>query len=56
MKERLLDWLFMFAVNQHQRRRDHKINCATLLNLFYRGYEDYCMEAWIAFQLENKKK
>ena len=56
MKEWLSKSLFMFAVNQHQRRKDRKTNCAALLNLFCRGYEDYCMEAWIAFQIENRKK
>ena len=47
--------LFMFAVNQHQRRKDKKLHLAWLINIFYSGYHDYCMEAWIAWTLENKK-
>ena len=51
----LLDKWFMFAVKQHQRRREHKINLTWFVNLFHMSYADYCMEAWIAWTLENKK-
>lgn len=48
--------VFKFAVVQHQRRRDKKFNITYLINLFNRDYMDYCMEAWIAYKVEIKKK
>ena len=46
----------MFAVKQHQRRKERKFNIAWLVNLImFKGYHDYCLEVWVAWTLENKK-
>ena len=46
--------MFIFAANQHQRRRDKKFNLCWFVNLFNRkGYVDYCMEAWVALYLRD---
>lgn len=46
--------LFILAVGQHYRRKNKKFNICWLINIFYPSYHDYCMEAWIAWVLENK--
>lgn len=48
--------VFKLAIKQHQRRRDKKFNITYLINLLNRDYMDYCMEAWIAYKVEMKKK
>ena len=46
-------FMFLLAVKQHQRRKERKFNIAWFINLFHSDI-DYCMEAWIAWKLENK--
>ena len=47
--------LYMFAYDQHQRRRDKKLNLAWLVNLFYKNNPDYCLEVWVERTLSSKR-
>ena len=47
--------LYIFAYDQHQRRKDKKLNLAWLVNLFYRNNPDYCLEVWVERTLSSKR-
>jgi hypothetical protein len=49
-------YLYMFAIQQHQRRRDKKIHITPLINFFFRDSIDYCMEAWITYTVELRRR
>ena len=47
--------IFKLAVNQHQRRRDKKLNITWFINLFYKkSCYDYCMDSWVTWMLDTK--
>ena len=47
---------YMFCYEQHQRRRDRKLNAAWLVNLFYRNSPDHCLEVWVERTLNDRHK
>lgn len=48
--------MYIFAYNQHQRRRDKKLNVAWAINLFYPNSPDHCLEVWVERTLSSRRK
>jgi hypothetical protein len=46
--------MYMFAYDQHERRRDKKFNVAWAINLFYPNSPDHCLEVWVERTLSSR--